>query len=182
MRALSPHLAYSLKLLDPVERMVTDTNGSTFLQVISPPVIAHFEHAGLTPEEATIALQRFSFSNLPEGVNPTTRVSIYDTDIQAKLLGWDDDFKALAEERLRAAAQRSPGDLVVIEDQSAPLPWPTYDTDDADEIVVIAQRLGLVDVVRAYEKENAGRSSVLEGLDSVEDAEDGEQLDLGVTV
>jgi len=181
MRALSPHLAYSVKILDPVERMVTDPNGSTFLQIIKPPVIANFQHAGLFPEEVTIALQTFSFSNLPEGVNPASRVAVYDTDIEAALHDWDDEFHALVKERLRAKAVMSPGDLAIVEDDVAPLPWPTYDSDDVEEIILIAQRLNLVEVVRAYEKDNAARTAILEGLDQ-EAAKGGEELGLEVTV
>lgn len=164
MRALSPHVAYSVQILPAVERMLTDQNGQSYLHIERLPVLANFSHGGVTPEEGTLALQRFSFSNLPEGTNPLTRIGVFDTELAGIQFGWDAETIAAAEEKLRAVALQTPQDLLVIEVATAPKPWPTYDTDDQDEIITIAQRLKLEDQVRAYEAENYGRSTILDAL------------------
>ena len=91
MRLLSPHLNYSVKVFDGEERVETDAvTGQSYTRTERMPLVAAFEQGGLFPHETELALRAFDgvWKGLPEGVNPVTRISTYDTEAMAVQSGW----------------------------------------------------------------------------------------------
>lgn len=132
----------------------------------SPPLIAFFEQGGTTPKETALALERFKFSGLAEKENPARRLSVYDTDEQAKAHGWGADFKSEVEAVLDAGQCEFYFKVVA---EKAPKPWPKYDETDVDDIADLTSVLGIDPaIVLAYERENLGREAVLSAFDEAE--------------
>lgn len=124
--------------------------------------IAFFQQGGATPYEVELAQERFKFTGLAEGELPTRRLSVYDTDEQARLHGWDPELKAEIEATLDAGQS---ADYFRVEPQPAPAPWPTYDQLDAAAVVKAVPLLGSdPDMVLAYERAHKNRKSVIDAL------------------
>jgi len=168
VRVISPHLAYSVQVFTGEEKREVDPiTGQAYTRTERMPLVAEFEQGGLFPHEADIALREFDgvWKGLPEGVNPLTRVSIYDTEVAALTLGWSEEYHAKVDERLRVLAANAPTRLLVVEDVKAPKPWPKYDDQDADEIIAYVEVLGIdVEIVLAYERENENRKEIISAL------------------
>lgn len=173
MRALSPHARFSLQLIEAPVKRGLDTQGNVVEYADTKPVIANFGQSGLTDEEQLAALEHFSFSGLPDGVNPLSTVSVWDSEAQAIANGWDEKFTAKVDERLRFLATQNPASVCVVEPERKAPPWPTYDlAETAEEIFGLMQITGIDPAtVRLYEVENKNRPdiwSVLEKLQSGE--------------
>lgn len=103
----------------------------------------------------------------------------YDTDVEAAQNGWDQDTKDMVERKLRALAVREPARIQeeVREIVRAARPWPTYDSLDAAQVLELAPALGLEAEALAYERENRGRPTVIDGLTAEAPAEPVEDED-----
>ena len=112
----------------------------------------------------------------------------YDTDEEAAKNGWDQETKEFVERTLLKISAREPERVWMVQRETpkAPLPWPSYDSLDADQILELAPQLGQVDAVLAYERENRQRPAILDGLTAdavdvepdVEPVEPGPQVDV----
>lgn len=176
MRCISPHGRYSIQVFEGNEQIGLDQRGVMHAVQLSEPVVANFEQGGLTEWEIEAALMSFNFAGVPDGVNPLTRVSVFDTEAyvqkfpaaerQAKLEAID--------ARLRELQERHPSEFVIVEKPAQKAPWPSYDTDTVEEIVALQKRTGISpEAIRLYEHENQGRQAVIDVMTSLEEGGDG---------
>ena len=133
------------------------------MQTLVQPMAAIFEQGGATQDEVNLALERFQFKGLYEGENPARRISIYDTDEQARQHAWSDELKA----EIEALLDRDQGpNYFRVESPKATLPWPSYDETPAAKVMEVARTIGVdPSTVLAYERENQNRPSVLKALE-----------------
>lgn len=177
MRCISPHGRYSIQVFEGQTRVGVDQAGIMHSVELSKPVVADFEQGGLTEWEIEAALMSFNFAGVPDGVNPLTRVSVFDTE--AYVQRFPEGERALKQEaidnRLRELQEQHPSEFVIVEKPAAQAPWPSYDTDTIEEIVALQKRTGISpEAVRLYEHENQGRQAVIDVMTAIEEGRDGE--------
>jgi len=163
-RYLSRAQAFKKSVVKPTRTLAT--NPATGLPEVietGQPLIAIFQQGGATPREVEVALERFKFKGLSEGENPSRRISVYDTDEQARFHGWPDDLKQRVEAVLDAGQS---ADYFKVEPDRAAKPWPSYDDAVADAVVETAQVIGVpLEQVLAYETENKNRKTLVKQLE-----------------
>lgn len=184
-RAISPFGRYSIQIIEADERIVLDKSGHAISVPFSKPVIANFQQGGLMAHEIEAALERFNFSGVPDGVNPLTRLSVFDTESYALARGMSKDELKAMDDRFEYLAEINPSEFILVPMPLAPRPWPSYDDDSPEDIVEFQSRLGIpAEVVRLYESENKNRKSVLEAMANQEglDLETGAQREEAIVV
>lgn len=164
MRALSPHTRLSVGVFPPKERREQDGLGGSYILVDTPAVSADFQHGALFPEEQRLVLEKFTFTNLPLGVNPLSVIGVWDSEVAAHSNGWDDDFHDKVCDRLRQL-EVNDSHFVIVEEKQAAKPWGSYDEDTTDEIVEFAIRFKSVDEAIAYERQQLGRVEIIAALE-----------------
>jgi hypothetical protein len=134
-----------------------------------------FLSADFTPDlrtdvERDLALSTFTFRGMPiyengQPVDPTYRISVFDSEIAAMQNGWTDEEHALVLEELRT---RGPNGQMYVEVVPVPAekPWNGYDElTDADRIVELAIGIGAdLSKVVAYESATLNREAVVDAL------------------
>lgn len=176
MRAISPFARYSIVLSNPAVKRGVDRTGAVVEYSDGEPIIAQFEVSGLTKWEEVEALTHFgdTLGGLPEGVNPLTRISVYDTDLHAmQLAGTEGDLDKVRENldaQLLLKAKQFPSHFRVVALPAADKPWPTYDElTELDDILALMTATGTdTATVRRYEQENLKRPEVLDALDALD--------------
>jgi hypothetical protein len=184
MRAISPIAAYGITVQSPRVRRGPDASGTVQEYFEGDLIHAQFERGGLTEWEQLVALESFDFSGLPDGVNPLTRVSVFDSEMYVQRFPKDerDKLQAKIDERLRELQQTFPSEFMIVEKPPAATPWPTYDLtpiEDAidretGDVVVpgifTMQRLSGIspETVRLYEIEHQNRPEVIEQMEALE--------------
>lgn len=140
--------------------------GQTVQVETRKPIIAMFQQGGATPVEIQAALERFKFTGTYEGENVGRRISIYDTDEQAREHGWPDELKA----EIEAVLDRDQGqNYFRAETATAPMPWPSYDETPAAKVPELAKTIGVpFETVLAYEREHENRPAVVKRLEATE--------------
>jgi hypothetical protein len=178
VRVLSPHLNYSVQVFEGSEKRETDpVTGQSYTRTERMPLVADFEQGGLFPHETELALRVFAgvWKGLPEGVNPVTRISCYDTEAEAIAKGWASDYHEKVDERLRHLAGLAPSRMIVAEDIKQPKPWPLYDEQDEDEVFAYVEALGISpDTILLYENENLARPELIARLRALREAHSAE--------
>lgn len=178
MRCISPNPRYSIQVLEGQEQIVVDARGHATTITHSKPVIADFQQGGLLDHEIEAALENFNFSGIPEGVNPLTRVSFFDSEAYVQRLpaSQQDAMLATIDERLRVLADIYPSEFIIVEQPAAGKPWPSYDTDSVKDILRFQERLGISpETIRLYEEQNRNRQPVIEAMLRLENPELAEQ-------
>jgi len=171
MRCLSPHARYSINVFDAQEQIVTDARGYAHSRPIGLQVMANFEVTGLLDYEADLALSSFSFSGLAEGVNPLTKIGVFDTEVYCLRYPENerDEIQAQIEQRMRELAKMHPSQFIVVETPTAPKPWPKYDEDGIEGVLAVQQQIGTdPTIVRRYEEENAKRPEIIKAMQALE--------------
>ena len=178
MRCLSPSPRYSIQAFEGAEQIVVDARGFATTIVHEKPVICDFHQGGLLDHEIEAALENFNFSGIPEGVNPLTRVSFFDTEAYGERFKPDvrEAKVASIDVRLRELADIYPSEFIIVDTPASAKPWPSYDTDTAAEIKEFQQRLGISpEVVRLYETENKNRKGIVAAMLRLENPEAAEE-------
>ena len=171
MRCLSPHARYSINVFDAREQIVTDARGYAHAVPVGLQVMANFEQLGLLEHEVELALSSFTFTGLPEGVNPLARIGVFDTEVYCLRFGEKDreEIQAQIEERLRVLQSQSPSEFIIVDIPTAAKPWAKYDEDSVEQILALQQATGTSpDVVRRYEEENQQRKTIIEAMKAQE--------------
>lgn len=171
MRAISPIARYSIQLIEAVPKRGMDKSGVVVEYTDSQPVIAQFSQGGLTEWEQIEAIEKFDFSGLPDGVNPLTRVSVFDSEAYVQRFPKAERDKALAQidERLTELQAIYPSEFMIVEKPAQPAPWPTYDDATLDEILELQMVSGWSpEQIRLYEVENRNRKEVVEAMERLE--------------
>lgn len=167
MRCLSPYANYSITVIEAQEQIVVDGRGFAQTVVLQKPVIANFEKSGLLDNEIEAALTYFTFAGLPEGINPLTRVSVFDTEAYCSALPGDrrDEVQIKLDERLRELAEDHKTDFIIVEPPVVPKPWATYDDCTVEEILALQTATGAnPEGVYRYELDTLARAEVLEAM------------------
>lgn len=176
MRCLSPHPRYSLQVIEAEEQIVMDArHGFAHLAVLKKPIVANFETGGLMAHEELEALTAFNFSGLPDGINPLTRVSVFDTEAYAETLNPNnrDEIVVQMEQRLRELQKDNPTQFIIVDQPRAERPWPSYDDDGVEDVLKFQERLRISPTsVRLYELENKNRSEIVLAMLRQEDPEE----------
>ena len=120
--------------------------------------------------DITLAKSTFTFRGMPihengQPVNPTYRISVFDSEVTALKEGWTEEEEALVVEELR---NNGPIGQMYVEVVPVPAekPWNGYDElDDADRILDLATAIHAdLELVLQYERENANRGDVIAAL------------------
>jgi hypothetical protein len=180
MRCLSPHSKYSIQVFEGQEDVLMIDGKHAKNVVTRKPVIADFEASGITEYEMEAALLSFNFSGIPDGVNPLTRIAVFDTDLYIEQLANADEeldraeleeFRTRMENKLRKLQSKHPGEFIIVDPPAHDKPWPSYDEDSVEEILSAQERFRFSpEAIRLYELENAGRSEIIERMTALEEA------------
>ena len=161
MRFLSLSQAFK-KTVKKAERQLINTQQGPELQEISPPIIALFRQGGATAREKQLALERFQFKGLSEREDPTRRISVYDTDEEARHSGWSPELKAEIEQMLLEGQNQY---YFAVQADPTPKPWPSYDETEPSLILETARMVGIdLAHVLAYESENGNRPQIIKAI------------------
>lgn len=172
MRCLSPHAGYSIQVIEGQEQVVVDARGFANTVQLHKPVIADFQQGGLLDHEIEAALEQFNFSGIPEGVNPLTRISSFDTEAYVERFpaNQKDELLVQIDQRLRDLQKINPNQFIVVEQPYAERPWPSYDQDSAEDILKFQERLRInPELIRRYEVENKNRQTLVLAMLKKED-------------
>lgn len=167
MRCISPYAGYSLTVFEPQERIVVDSSNFAKLVTLEKGVIANFEKSGLLDNEIEAALTTFTFSGLPEGVNPLTRIGVFDSEAYCSRLreGERAETQVQMDQRLRELQEQHPTDFIIVEPAEIPRPWATYDELEVEEILALQSAVGAdPEAVYRYELANQERPEILEAM------------------
>lgn len=178
MRCISPHERYSIQVFEARTRRGSDSHGTVVEFEESPSINAQFEKGSLLDHEVELALIAFDYSGMAEGSNPLSRIAVYDTEVFAAALGWDDEFHTKVCDRLRHLQSLYPAQFIIVDQPLAPRPWPTYDEDSLEEILLVRERFRVSpQAVRLYEEQREfPRGQIVEAmleLEAGQTAEDG---------
>jgi hypothetical protein len=163
MRCLSPHSKYSIQVIEADEQVVTNPGGFAQLIPLKKGIVANFRVSGLLDHEAEYALMNFGFTGLPDGINPLSRVAVFDTEEFAESLpaAERDALVVQIEQRLEVLAERN-NEFAIVPMPRAERPWPSYDEFDVEDILKFQERLRMSpDKIRLYELENANRPEIV---------------------
>lgn len=188
MRCLSPFTNYNIPIFKANERVVQDAGGYGTYVTEGENILAQFHQSGVMPHEVDIALAKFNFSGLPEGVAPQTRIGVFDT-IAFCEERWGHDPKKLEEmqiqvdQRMRAHQKRYSQDFMIVEEPEAAKPWGSYDKDTVEDILKLQERLEIdPTLVRRYEEEHQKRKEIVEAMTELESLKTPETEDIEVSV
>jgi len=172
MRAISPIGNYSIQLFEAIPKRGMDSTGTIVEYSDNKPVLAQFSRGGMTEWEEIAAIESFDFSALPEGTNPLTRVSVFDTEALVANMEDGPEKDAFHEKvckRLLHLSTLFPSEFKIVEKPASPKPWSTYDDNSVEEIFEL-QALTGVDPqdIRLYEVEHENRPEVIEACEIIE--------------
>lgn len=140
--------------------------------------IAKFQQGVLFQHEIEAGLKAFSFKGLADGVEPQTRLSVFDTRDYARAHGLTDEER----EQIEKILESSPAfgaEFIKVDEITAPKPFPSYDEKDAEEILEIVESAGIdADVAYRYEAENLARRELLDAFASLGAADVGAPTEL----
>lgn len=171
MRAISPIAKYGITVQSPRVKRGMDQAGTIVEYTDGDLIHAQFETSGLTEWEQIVALENFDFSGLPEGVNPLTRVSVFDSEAYVQRFPKDEraGIQAKIDERLTELQEIFPSEFRIVEKPRQPAPWPTYDEATLEEILELQMVSGWSpEQIRLYEVENKNRPDVIEAMEKLE--------------
>ena len=186
MRAISPISKYSIQLIEAVPKRGMDSSGTVVEYTDKKPVLAEFHQGGLTEWEQIVALESFDFSGLPEGVNPLSRVAMFDTEAYVQRYPEEEQeaMQFMIDKRLKQLADIFPNEFMIVEKPRQPKPWPTFDETELEDTqietapgvyqavpgILTLQALSgwSPEAIRLYEVENKNRKDVVEAMEALE--------------
>ena len=185
MRAISPLARYGIQVVEAVPKRGMDSTGTIVEYTDAKPVHAQFTQGGLTEWEQIEALEHFDFSGLPEGVNPLTRVSVYDSEAAVAHIANPDEriaMQQLIDERLRHFSTLYPSEFRIVEKPPVPKPWPSYDGDSIEKVLQIQEATEYSpEAIRLYEMERPHpRVTLIQKMAELEKAGQEEQITVAV--
>jgi hypothetical protein len=142
--------------------------------------IARFQQGVLLDHEVEVGLKTFTFKGLADGVEPFTRLSVFDTRDYQKANRLTDEER----EKIEAILESAPAfgaEFIKVEEITAPLPFPSYDEKEPEEILEIVESAGIEpDVAYRYEAENLARKDLMEAFATLGAADVGAPKELDV--
>lgn len=169
MRCLSPHSNYSIQVFEGVESILTDRDGRAFSHVTRKPTIANFQQGGMLDHELEYALTKFNFSGIPDGVNPLSRISVFDTEVYAIAHDLDPEELEAIDAKLRRLQEMNPSEFIIVDQPSADKPWEAYDEQSVEDVIYTRNLTGInPERVRLYEVEHEARPEIIEAMEALE--------------
>ena len=173
MRFASKSQEYNREVRKPIFTLIQGPGGPE-QHCTRKSIMAQFVQSGLTAHEREQARARFTFLGQYEGEDPMRRVSIYDTDQEANLNGWDAETKAAVEQNLIDGQNEW---YFLLEEKKAAKPWPSYDSQTPKQILETVEVIGAdLESVILYERENKNRSTLITELSTKLTVEEPEPL------
>lgn len=182
MRFLSSVASFGMQVRR--ERTMTLADGQ--MQVLQEGVYIKFRQGDVTAHEVEEAKQRLPLRGFKQEqdevteVSPISRLSSFDTDLEAIEQGWDAETKALVESELMKRANET-SFVIYVEPTPVDAPWPKYDefVGTTEELLekLATDGISLSDTIR-YERQHANRPALIEALEqalAVQEAEDAER-------
>lgn len=167
MRCISPHTFYSIVVIGGQEEIIQDARGFAKTVELKQAIQAQFRPTGLTDNEEFEALSKFTFSGLPEGVNPLSTVGVFDSEAYCLRYPKDrrDEIQVQMDKRLRDLQVQNPTQFIIVDPPAAPKPWPSYDEMTVEDILKFQEVLRVEpDLIRLYELENANRPEIVSAM------------------
>jgi hypothetical protein len=96
--------------------------------------------------------------------SPIERIGVFDTVEWQDKYGLDDADRAEVE-KLLLGNPANGVHYIKVDEVRAAIPWPTYNETHHNKIPVLAEELGCIDQVLAYERENKNRASVVAAVE-----------------
>ena len=126
--------------------------------------IAKFQQGVLLQHEIEAGLKAFTFKGLADGVEPQTRLSVFDTrDYQKANRLTDEEREGI--EKILLGSPAFGSEFIAVDEITAPKPFPSYDEKEPEEILEVVEAAGIdADVAYRYEAENLGRVELLEAF------------------
>jgi hypothetical protein len=131
--------------------------------VAQEQIILEFEQGSLRPYEVDAGIAQLGARRgLPEGLDPSYRLSVFDTEWAAKALGFDNDTITYVEKFLLDSPSFGV-DYILCEEPKVPAPWPNYDKlVNVEKLVAKVVDDGHdIDSVIEYEQQNKNRADVI---------------------
>jgi len=150
-----------------------DARGFGHTTVLDEGVRADFMQSGLLDHEIEFALEYLSFTGLPDGVSPLTRVGVFDTEAFCQRYPEKAkhgqpgrvEMQIQMDERLRELQPMFPNQFIVVDTPQAAEPWPNYDSEPVEEVLKLQERLGISpERIRIYELENQNRAEIVRAM------------------
>lgn len=164
MRFVAKYQKYSIQAR--VQRETITVDG--FPMVSQEQILCDFEQGSLRPYEVDAGIAQLGARRgLPDGIDPSYRLSVFDTEWAQHAHAWDPETR----EYVEAFLQRNPSfgtDYILVEEPKVAAPWPRYDEiKDVKRLVakVVEDGFDIADVI-AYEIQNQDRPDVLAALDA----------------
>jgi hypothetical protein len=185
MRCISPYSNYSIQILEALPRRGTDQTGTVVEYYERKPVVANFSQGGLLDHEIAAAFQTFNFSGIPDGVNPLTRISSFDTEAYAEQFPEKEREQILEEleDRLRVLQKLHPSEFIIVDQPRAAKPFgesSKYDELSAEEVIELQASTGYSpEAIRLYELENQNRQEVVDAMTALEERASEEAIVVG---
>lgn len=138
---------------------------------IREAVRIQFSRIDLSPPDIQTALAKLSWpgNTLEEDhvtpTSPVERMGVWDSYKFQEEYGLTDEERVEAEQKLLHDPNYGSA-YVLVEEIEAPKPWPTYDETHHNKIPLLAEELGCIDAVLAYERERKNRASVLAAVEA----------------
>lgn len=163
MRFISRYGRPGVSIFKPTYELIATPGGGKARYESQPGFIAMFDRGGIREYEIVEAKKAFKFPGLFEKEDPVRRLSLFDTDTEAKRLGWDEEYKAKVEEILLS---RCGPDIIMVEPPPVAVPWPNYPRiKNAEKIISRVKEDGYSPkLVLEYELQNEKRSEVIEAM------------------
>jgi hypothetical protein len=171
MRCISPYADLGVLVFEP--HVHRGTSKGQIIEYEEGGLHVQFEKSGLLDHEIDVALEKLAFSALPEGVNPLTRVSVFDSEMYVESLPIPADQKpqllADIDARMRELEKIAPSHFVIVDMPAIPRPWPKYDEQNVETILSLREQTDTdPSLVRRYELENKGRKEIVSAMQELE--------------
>lgn len=176
MRFISNSAKYATWPIPPQERL--GPNGKLVLD--DPGEMAQFRAGTVLPYEREIGLKQFTFPGLPrdadtgQEIDPSFRLSAYDTDVEAIQRNWTPERKKAVEQAMLKSDDLGVR-FILVEAPKIPAPFPTWDElrgrgqrTTPELLCERVRELGLdIEQAIAYETQNLQRQEVIDALEAM---------------
>jgi hypothetical protein len=171
MRFISPYQRYTIQAVQGSKPVVVD--GTIIVE--KEGVRVEFMHGGILDWETELGMKRFRFDGLPEGVPAATRLSVFDTEMEALARDWSEETRQEVEQGLLDAPAYGT-DYVLVEKPRVEAPWPHYNqVKSVPKLIAKVREDGYdPEEVRQFELQNQNRQEVLDALEALAEEEDEE--------
>lgn len=163
MRFVAKYQKYSTQAR--VQRETVTIDGVPM--VSQEQILLDFEQGSLRPYEIDAGISELGARRgLPDGLDPSYRLSVFDTEWAETAFNWDEDTRAYVENFLL----KNPSfgvDYILCEEPKIPAPWPRYtEYKDMRKLTakVVEDGFDITDVI-AYERQNENRDDLIALLD-----------------